>query len=145
VADATWYRPVCDVVLAKIERWHKMYERGDESADRDYVTMNARVVKVVTMYAHRLRFKKNELDHLVRIMDALCEHKQLVADFMKVRDGLIRGRLVPGGEHEVVLNFYKQDIEEILDALRRAKTGKLKTMEQVAKEQADAGKGMFEE
>lgn len=142
--DPTWYTPVCDHVLTKVTRWFQMYERGEEAASRKYVTINGRVVDRVTRYAHRLRFKRVEIDHLVRILDALLETPELVEDFKKVQANLTRGRLIPGGEYEVVLNFYKEDIAEIINALRRAKTGKLKTIEQVANEQADAGKGMFE-
>lgn len=144
MADPTWYLPVCDIVLAKVQRWLTHYERGDESASRKYVTMNARLIDMPTKYAHRMKFKPIEIDHLIRLMDALCEHKELVEDFRKVRAGMQRGRLHPGGYYEVVLNFYKQDVAEILEALIRAKTGKLKTLEQVTKENTESGKGMFE-
>jgi hypothetical protein len=142
--DPTWYTPVCDVLLAKISRWLELYERGDESASRPFVTLNGRVVDRVTMYAHRIRFKTQEIDHLVRLLHALAEHQELTSDFTRVRQGMTKLKLVPGGEYEVPLNFYKQDVMEILDVLVRAKTGRLKTVEQTAKEQADAGKGMFE-
>ena len=52
--DPTWYRPVCDILLAKMQRWFDMYERGDEAASRKFVTMNGRIVNKVTMYAHRM-------------------------------------------------------------------------------------------
>lgn len=144
MADPTWYTPVCDRVLAKMQMWFQLYERGEESASRKWVTMNARVVDRVTMYAHRLKFKPLEIDHLIRLLDALCEHKELAEDFRKVRNGMQRGRLHPGGEYEVVLNFYKADVAEILDVLMRAKSGNLKTLDQVVKEQTESGKGMFE-
>jgi precorrin isomerase len=137
--DIKWYRPVCDTLLAKIQLWLNQYDRGKESATRQWISQNARIVDVVTMRAHTLRFKPLEIDHLIRLLDALAEHKELAADFQAVRDGMHRGRLFPGGDREVILNFYK----EMLDVLIKAKTGK-KTIAEVAKEQSDAGKGMFE-
>jgi hypothetical protein len=142
--DPTWYRPVCDILLAKMQRWFDMYERGDEAASRKFVTMNGRIVDKVTMYAHRMQFKPLEIDHLIRLLHALAEHQELTIDFTKVRHGMKYGRLYPGGFYEVTLNFYKQDIAEILDVLQRAKSGKLKTVSDVAKEQAESGKGAFE-
>ena len=135
---------MCDTLIAKISTWLQMYERGDESASRPFVTLNGRIVDRVTMYAHRIRFKTQEIDHLIRLLHALAEHQELTADFTRVRQGMTKLKLVPGGEYEVTLNFFKQDVAEILDVLTRAKTGRLKTVEQTAKEQADAGKGMFE-
>jgi hypothetical protein len=142
--DPTWYVPVCDRLLQKIQHWYQVYDRGVESASRKWITMNARIVDRVTMYAHNLKFKTQEIDHLVRLLDALSPHPELTADFKLVRAAMQRGRLYPGGEYEVTLNFYKQDVVDILNVLIRAKTGQLKTVEQLAKEQAASGKGMFE-
>ena len=142
--DATWFVPVCDAVMAKVQHWLNAYERGEESADRKFVTMNGRIVDRVTMYAHKLLLKPLEVDHLVRLLNALAEHQELTADFRKVRAGMMRGRLHPGGFYEVTLNFYKQDVAEILDVLKRAKSGKLKTLDQLVKERTDEGKGVFE-
>ena len=58
---------MCDTLMAKIATWLQMYERGDESASRPFVTLNGRIVDRVTMYAHRIRFKTQEIDHLVRL------------------------------------------------------------------------------
>ena len=60
------------------------------------------------------------------------------------RQGMTKLKLVPGGEYEVTLNFFKQDVAEILDVLTRARSGKLQTIEQIAVEQKQSGKGMFE-
>lgn len=142
--DPTWYTPVCDQLMQKIHHWYTVYDRGTESASRKWITMNARIVDRVTMYAHVLKFKTREIDHLVRLMEALSPHPELTADFKQVRARMQKGRLYPGNEYEVTLNFYKQDVVDILNVLIRAKTGQLKTVEQLAKEQAAAGKGMFE-
>lgn len=142
--DPTWYVPVCDRVLAKVQLWFDIYDRGDESASRKWITMNARIVDRTTMYAHRIKWKATELDHLIRLLDALAEHQELTSDFKRVREGLHHGRLLPNGEREVVLNFYKADVAEVLDVLRRAKSGKLLTLDQTAQKQTEAGKGMFE-
>ena len=88
---------MCDTLMAKIATWLQMYERGDESASRPFVTLNGRIVDRVTMYAHRIRFKTQEIDHLVRLLHALAEHQELTADFMRVRQGMTKLKLVPGG------------------------------------------------
>ena len=130
---------MCDTLMAKIATWLQMYERGDESASRPFVTLNGRIVDRVTMYAHRIRFKTQEIDHLVRLLHALAEHQELTADFTRVRQGMTKLKLVPGGEYEVTLNFFKQDVAEILDVLTRARSGKLQTIEQIAVEQKQSG------
>jgi hypothetical protein len=144
MADPTWYVPVCDRILAKIQLWHDLYDRGEEAASRKWMTPNARIVDRTVKFGHRLKFKTQEIDHLVRILDALAEHKELADDFRRVRAGMKQGRLHPGGEYEIKLAFYKEDLVEILDALRRSKSGKYKTLTQVAEEHAKTGKGMFE-
>ena len=89
---------MCDTLIAKISTWLQMYERGDESASRPFVTLNGRIVDRVTMYAHRIRFKTQEIDHLVRLLHALAEHQELTSDFTRVRQGMTKLKLVPGGE-----------------------------------------------
>ncbi len=142
--DAMWYSPVCDDVLRKVIAWYVHYRRGDPAATRAWVSMDGRVVDRVTRWANRIRFKPNELDHLIRILDALAPTPELVDFFRKVRAGLKSGKLLPGGEYEVILNAYIQDVEETLQALLRAKTGKLKSIQDLVKEQIDQGKSPFE-
>jgi hypothetical protein len=142
--DVTWYTPVCDNVLRKIANWYFTYRRGDPAASRPWVNMDGRVVDRVTKYANRIRFKPNELDHLIRILDALAKTRELVDFYRKVRGGLKRGKLLPGGEYEVILDAYIQDVEETLEALVRAKTGRLQSIEDIAKEQMSKGKMPFE-
>lgn len=144
IKDPTWYRPVCDVVEAKIKHWFDFYERGEESGSRPWITMNGRIVDRITRYAHKLAFKPFEVDHLVRLLDALAEHPELADDFRTVRKCLANGQPIRNGEYIVTLNFAKADVLEILNVLIRARTGKLKTIEQITTEQTAAGKGIFE-
>lgn len=143
-SDVAWYTPVCDDVLRKIANWYITYRRGDPAASRPWVNLDGRVVDKVTKYANRIRFKPNELDHLIRIMDALAKTRELVTFYRKVRASLKRGKFLPGGEYEVILDAYPQDVEETLQALIRAKTRKLRTIEDIAKEQMAKGKTPFE-
>ena len=142
--DVMWYSPVCDDILRKVIAWYVHYRRGDPAATRAWVSLDGRVVDKVTRWANRIRFKPNELDHLIRILDALAPTPALVDFFRKVRAGLKCGKLLPGGEYEVILNAYIQDVEETLQALLRAKTGQLKSIEDLVKEQTDQGKSPFE-
>lgn len=140
MADATWFKPICDDVLKKIWNWYCTYETGDPSASRPFVNMEGRTVDRTTRWANRIRFKPKELDHLIRLVDALAKTRELLLFYTKIREGLRRGRLLPGGEYEVVVDAYKQDVEETLSVLVRAKTGKLKTIEDLAKEGMEQGK-----
>jgi hypothetical protein len=142
--DVMWYSPVCDDVLRKIVNWYIHYRRGDPAATRPWVNMDGKVVDRITQWANRIRFKPKELDHLIRILDALAPTPELVVFFRKVRAGLKHGKLLPGGEYEVILNAYIQDVEETLQSLLRAKTGKLKSIQDIVKEQTDKGKSPFE-
>ncbi len=141
--DTTWYTPVCDDLLRKVANWYLTYRRGDPAASRPWINMSGRTVDRVTKYANRIRFKPNELDHLIRILDALAKTRELVDFYRKVKAGLRRGKLLPGGEYEVILDAYPQDVEETLEALVRAKTGKLKSIDDIAKEQMEQGKMPF--
>lgn len=141
--DASWYQPICDDVLRKVYRWLCYYHRGDVSASRKWMGMDGRIVDRITKHANVVRFTPTELDHLVRILDALATTRELVDYFRTVRKGIRRGKLMPGGEYEVVLNAYKQDVEETLTVLIRAKTGRTTNLADVAKEQIAAGKPPF--
>jgi len=138
--DPTWYSPICDSVIQKIYSWYVHYNRGDPSADRPWVNIEGRVVDRITKYAHRIRFKPAELDHLIRILDALATTPELVDYFRFVRNGIRRGKLLPGGEYEIVLNAYKKDVEETLTALIKAKTGRTTDIADTVKKQVEAGK-----
>jgi hypothetical protein len=142
--DPTWYRPVCDQLFERIKFWYTHYERGAESASRSFVTLNGRIVDRTTMYAHVLQFKPLEIDHLVRLLKALSPHPELASDFERVRAGMLRGRLRPGGTYDITLNFYKEDVADILTVLLRARSGQLKTLEEITAEKATEGKGLFE-
>ena len=142
--DATWYKPVCDDALRKIFIWYSQYHRGDPSASRPWVNMDGRVIDKVTRYANKVRFKPAELDHIVRILDAITPTRELVDYFRVVQKGLRKGKLLPGGEYEVVLNAYRQDAEETLRSLLRAKTGRITEIADVVKEQVEQGKSPWD-
>jgi hypothetical protein len=127
-------------VIRKVFLWHANYKRGDPSASRGWINIEGRVVDKVTKYANRVRFKPAELDHLIRILDALAPTRELVEYFRAVRKGIRRGKLLPGGEYEIVLNAYKQDVEETLNALVKAKTGRTNNIADIVKEQVEQGK-----
>jgi len=138
--DATWYSPVCDDVLRKIYVWYACYSRGDPSATRQWMNLDGRIIDRTTSYANPVRFKPFELDHLIRILDALAPTRELVEYFRRVRKGIrLRGKLLPGGEYEVVLNAYRQDVEETLTALIKAKTGETTNISDTVKERTDKG------
>jgi hypothetical protein len=141
--DAGWYRPVCDQLLTRLIQWYKKYDMGKEAADCPQVSMTGQIVKVITKRAHKVAFRPTELDHLLRLMTASNVNSTLIEDFTRVRDGLQHGALRTGGFRVVELVFYRQDLEEIIHGLLRIKTGKL-SIEEVAEQQKEAGKDLFE-
>jgi hypothetical protein len=143
--DATWAVPVCDDLLRKVIAWYINYEKGDPSADRPYISKNGRVVNKVTRWANRFRFKPNELNHLIRILDALTPTRELVDYFKLVQKGLRNSVLIPGGEYEVVLECHPEDVKETLQTLLYAKTGKPQSLDEVIKQTpVEEGKSPFE-
>jgi len=74
--------------------------------------------------------------------DPLNTERMLVEYFRKVKEGAKRGQLLPGGEREVVLDAYKQDVEETIKMLLRAKTGQ-ESIEEIVKEQTSIGESPF--
>jgi hypothetical protein len=148
--DLTWYTPVCDTVLKKIYRWGTNYHQGDPSADRPFMNMNGRITDRITRHANVLRFTQNEIDHLVRLLDAvasddpLSTERLLVNHVEGIQAGLKKGKLLPGGEYEIVLDDYLQDVMELFNMLVRAKNGVSKTVGDLAQENIKQGKSPFE-
>ena len=109
------------------------------------MSLNGRVVDKPTRYANRLRFKVNELNHMIRILEAMDVNPELIKFYQKIRSEITkRGRLIPGGEYEVVLDAYHADVEETLKALIKAKTGITVSISDIVKQQQEQGKAPFE-
>ena len=119
---ALWFTPVCDTLLQTVAHWLATYERGEVYASRKWLGRDG-VVDRPTCYAHRLAFRPNELQHLLNILTHLTPKSEVLADIGELQAGLRRGRLLPGGKYVVTVAFYKQDIQEIYDALVRARAG----------------------
>lgn len=148
--DANWYSPICDIVLRKVALWQVSYHKGDPSADRPFMLMNGRIADRVTRYANPVRFTISELDHLVRLIDAaasedpLSTGRILVKHFQSVRSNIKNGKLLPGGEYEIVLDDYLEDVNEVLQLLLNVRDGTIQSVSDIVSERIDSGKSPFE-
>ena len=120
-----WYTPVCDNLLRKIGNWYFAYERSDVAATRKWVNPAGRVVYKPGPWANRIPFNPTELDHLIRILETTAKTPGLVDYYKGVKNGLKRGKLIPGEDYEVILNLRVEEVEETLQCLMKAKTGEL--------------------
>lgn len=151
---ALWFTPVCDDLLKKMARWLAGYEMGEVYSTRDWIAMDGNKVDRPTRYLHRVAFKPVEWQHLTRIMETLAPKNELVKDLKAVEASMQRRftdmpvakrpRLLTNGEWLIPLAYWKQDLEEAVAALLRAKTGQTETMETIAEQQKKDGKELFE-
>ena len=119
----TWYRGVCDELLAILEQWERYYESGVPSADADFLTHQGRVTKVPTKYAHRVSFRKPHLEQLIRILTALRPQSTQLVDFKKVLAAFDRTTLSTGGWRQFLLDFYFIEVQELVKAVQEARDG----------------------
>lgn len=139
-----WFTPVCDDLLRTIAIWYASYERGDVESDRKWLNLDGVIVNRPTRYAHQLTFKPIELVYLVRIMTALAPKSEVTAEVTKLQAGLRRGQLLPGGAYRITVAYWKEDIQEILEALVRAKRGETEPFDLTLEKQKRDGKELFE-
>lgn len=140
---AEWFSPICDNVLTKIVLWLSKYEQGEVAATRDWVNLDGVVVKRPTMYGHAIAWKPIELQHLVRIVEALEPKADILPELKKLQANIKKGQLIPGGQYLVRIAYHRQDIEKIFEILMKAKTGR-QTIAETATQQKEQGKDLFE-
>lgn len=140
----TWYKGVCDDVLKQLKVWLARYEQGEVAATRDWLDpKDLKVKPLPTKFGHRLFFKPAEVDHLVRIVGELKPH--LKPDLLQVQKMVPRARMMSGGYRELVLAFYRKDIEEMVEAMETARQGmKATTLSDRVHQNVEQGKDPFE-
>jgi hypothetical protein len=154
MAEALWYRPVCDDLLQKIARWFRDYESGEVFSTRQYLDKIGGLMDLPQKRVFRLAIKPLELEHLVLILKALAPKSPLTSDLVGLCEGMkrrfknipLKNRpfMVASGEWVVKLAYYRADVQELIGYLIEAKTGKTQNMAAVLEQQKKEGKDLFE-
>jgi hypothetical protein len=139
-----WFTGVCDALLYKVQLWYLRYEQGVACKDADFLTSEGQVVKKPTMYACKVALTWNELEHLERILLAVCPRDPLTAEVCGIRKIWKQGRLLPGNQRIMTLAFYASHVQQILQTLQQAKQGQVESIDAYIAAQKQAGKGPFE-
>lgn len=141
-----WFAGVCDNLGQKIARWCANYERGEVCRTRKYLNYAGIVQDIPTQYLHIIPFKPAEVDHLVRIVEALRPKQAGLLDMLRItqRD-LKKYALRPGGQYAAPMPYFKSDVQEMLDALKEARDGiGAAGLEEHVQKQQQAGKFLWE-
>lgn len=161
MGEAIWYAGICDQLLLKINMWFAFYNKGEVATTRDYLDIRKGVIPKATSYAHKIPFRLEELEQLVRITSRMRPNTALLEELTIIKDKWKLGKpvngnlyassywthvILPPGIHRVVtLIFFPEHVTEIRNILIEAKTGQ-KNMG--IKEQLDkvkeTGKDIFE-
>jgi hypothetical protein len=154
MAEALWFRPVCDDLLQKIANWFINYERGEIFSTRAYLDKYGGLTEKTIKQAYRIAIKPLEMEHLVKILQALAPKSPLTGDLAGIlasmrrrfKDIPLKNRpmLLVSGEWVIKLAYYRADVQDIVTTLLEAKTGKIQNLAAVLEEQKKAGKEMFE-
>lgn len=161
-ASPLWFGGVCDDLLFKVMIWGRAYWRGEVHSTRQFLELDGRVVDKPTKMAHDIPFREVELDHLVRIGQALKPDSPLLEELIRIKGMWKNGKAVrgnkyfrnywakvnlPTGIHKVItLAFYPEHVNEIVNMLKQAKTGQRSTtLEKIVQERQEQGKDLFEE
>lgn len=161
-ATALWFTGICDELFVKIAIWYKAYWFGDTHSTRKFLEKVGQVVDKPVKTAHHLPFREVELEHLIRILEALRPRSAMLEEWQKIRKLWKSGKpirtrtyergywskiLLPVGLHRVVIvAFYDEHVKELLEILNEAKTGqKAATLDRITAEKKSEGKDIFEE
>jgi hypothetical protein len=77
------------------------------------------------------------------MLNTLEPDNPLTAMWQDLQKGLRRGRPIPGGEFVITIAWYFQDIEETIQILDKARTGRI-SLKEIEQEQKASGKELFE-
>lgn len=161
-ASPLWFAGICDELLTKVAIWDQAYWVGEVHSTRQFLELDGRIVDKPTKIAHELPLREIELDHMIRILEAMRPESQLLGEFQDIKKIWKYGKPVrgfrfmksywsrftlPQGIHRVItIAFYPEHVKEVLNTLLEAKTGqKVATIDAVVEKQKESGKDLFEE
>lgn len=117
-----WFSPICDDILKRFLIWIATYQVGEIHSTREWVSpQDGSVQDKPTKYAHRVPWKEMELRYLTRILRDSNPQSHLTADFEEVLKLWKFGQLTTGGYRIMTLAFYKEDLEDVVKMLLKAK------------------------
>ncbi len=123
-----WFKPVCDRVLTKLQIWQSNYTNGEVESTCKFNT-GFEVIDRPVRYMHRIAWTIHEFDHLIRVMEALCENKALIDELKLIRkEKLPIGQLALGGARVVSIAFYPEYIDLMVKLMLEARDGKTNTI-----------------
>ena len=145
MSKVLWYAGVCDQALNRITSWYRYYNQGEIFGTRPRLSANAAEIETVTtVRRHYLQWHTEELDHLIRMVEALRPKWRVTLMLQKTREMLKIGRLCPGGARLVAMDFYKQDVADLLSLLQEVRSGKKESLSGLLEEQRQKGKDIWE-
>lgn len=124
MSEALWYAGVCDSMLAKVDSWLRAWPRGEVFATREGWTIEGGKFELVTGRLLYVPFTRPELEHLIRILDSLKPNWTFTA-YLKVKLSHFGSfRLMPGNQRLVPMESGDEPLQQTLELLIAAKTGK---------------------
>lgn len=142
-----WFVPISDIILSKVAVWYRDYEKGKVYATRDFLTEGGKFMKKPTIYEANVNFTKKEIEHFVDLVQSVIPKSPVTKRLIEIKTSVMnsKGILKPNTGYQIPFRFYKQDVQEILEALMAAKAGeKLTPIKDVVAEQLDKEQAPFE-
>lgn len=149
-----WFTGICDELYQKIVLWNAAYWKGEVHSTRQFLNEKGEVVDKPTKCAHRIPFRQQELDHLVRIASQLRPNTPMLDELKQLKSIWKKGKAVqgnvfrhaywskivlPNGLHRsITLAFYPEHAKDVMNLLIEAKTNQIQEKKRV-------GKDLFEE
>jgi len=116
-----WFDGICDLLYAKIKRWHDHYETGEVRATRKFLDMDGNLKDQPTRFLHTIPLSQKEAEYLVTIMQELRPKLPLTEQLAPLPRVLRSYPMNLRREYAVPFAYYKPDVREILKALDEAR------------------------
>jgi hypothetical protein len=144
--EPVWFAGVCDVLLSKIATWNaNYYTTGDAHSTRDFLNEEMRIVPVITKRVHTIAFSEPETVYLRKIMKKYCSNKPLVEEVNSFTSNWKAKPLALNKTRKFRLALYPEHVQQILDALIKAKREHLNvtSVDKMIEESKNTGKDLF--
>lgn len=129
--EPVWFAGVCDSMLFKVESWLRAWPRGDIFATRTGWSVDGGEFEVVTGRLVKVPLTRSELEHLIRILDAV-KPNWLFTAFLKLKLSKFETfRLLPGNVRVVPMESGDEPLQQAVELLRAAKTGTVSLSKQI--------------
>lgn len=123
MAKTLWYRGVCDSMLEKVKYWARAWPGGEVYAVDQCWSIEQGSYEKVSMRVVRVPWTAAEVEHLLRILEAVRPEWAMTASLKKAFQHFERCRLLPGGLRLVAHASYGDDPRELYRVLVEARDG----------------------